>query len=98
MPDHCDDILRGVSDVVEALGGTNAAARKVGIGPPAVANWIANDCFPPARFIAIDTELRKLGKTADPALFRKHRRRGLREMQPKDKKNSVQPALMGEHS
>lgn len=39
--------LKTVSEVVEAFGGTSAAAEWAGIGPSAVSNWLSKGFIPP---------------------------------------------------
>lgn len=72
--------LRTVGDVVEALGGTKAAAEWADVGPSAVSNWIAKAFIPPGWHYRINTELGARGLEIDPAVFglqpdaRPHRR------------------------
>jgi DNA-binding transcriptional regulator YdaS (Cro superfamily) len=71
MSDHCDRILYKVRDVIDALGGTNAAAERMGVSPPAVSWWLSNGRFPPARFLEIRAALIEIGRDVDPTLFQK---------------------------
>lgn len=62
--------LRTIPEVIAALGGVAATAEITGCTRGAVANWRLEGRRIPARtFLAIDSELRKSGRTADPALF-----------------------------
>jgi DNA-binding transcriptional regulator YdaS (Cro superfamily) len=71
MPDHCDEIplLCSVREVVHVLGGTNATAERMGVGPPAVSWWLSNGRFPPARYLDIRAAVQAVGRDVDPALF-----------------------------
>lgn len=42
-----------VSEVIDALGGTLAAAEIFGVTMPAVSNWRAEGKFPPARHLQV---------------------------------------------
>lgn len=62
-------MLTTVDDVIEALGGTAAAAGLTGVTPPAVSNWrergkIATDKFP-----LIREALAAKGKEASLSVF-----------------------------
>lgn len=52
------------------LGGTMAAAGRLGVSPPAVSYWLSNSCFPPGRYLSIAAALKECGYTVDPLLFR----------------------------
>lgn len=62
-------ILRNVRDVVDALGGTYAAADWAGITPAAVSHWIAREFIPPGWHYRLSEEMRKFNCIIDPAVF-----------------------------
>lgn len=71
MPDHDDEILlRSVRSIVEALGGIAAVAELLGVGPTAVANWLAYDVIPPRWYLLLSDVLAERGRKADRKLFR----------------------------
>lgn len=43
-----------VKDVIEYMGGTVETARKLGVQPAAVSQWIASGVIPPKRAIQIE--------------------------------------------
>lgn len=62
-------MLETASEVIDALGGTTAAARALGTTPQAVCNWRATGQLPIKRFFVISGELEKIGKVAPLSLF-----------------------------
>lgn len=62
-------MLNSVDDVIEALGGTAAAAALLGVGSPAVSNWRLRGKVPQEYFLLVGGALKGLGKEADPAVF-----------------------------
>lgn len=61
--------IRTLDELIEALGGTAAAATKAGVTPPAVSNWRTRGRIPPEHFLRLSDEIGKLGRRLDPALF-----------------------------
>jgi hypothetical protein len=78
MTDHSEKtlvLLTTVRAVVDALGETDVeAAARLGVGPTAVANWLAKGCIPPSWYFRISDELGALGYEADRSLFRQYRK------------------------
>jgi hypothetical protein len=62
-------MLRSVDDIVDALGGTGAAAELVGLGRSAISNWRARGTIPAENFLTVASELEKRGLEVDPAAF-----------------------------
>lgn len=58
-----------VDDVIDALGGTHAAAQLFGVTDAAVANWRVRG-LPPRRFLTFRAVLASRGIAAPPSLFR----------------------------
>lgn len=59
-----------VSEMIDALGGTNVVAETLGVVPSAVRNWRAAGVFPASLYPKI-AELAAARKVeVDPALFR----------------------------
>lgn len=66
MTDH----LTTASAVVDALGGTVATATLLGyVNPHAVSNWRARGTLPADKYLVMQAELAKRGKTAPPSLW-----------------------------
>jgi len=62
-------MLKTVDDVIEALGGTGAAATLVGIGAPAVSMWRAAGKIPSDNYLVICQALKTRKKRVDPSVF-----------------------------
>lgn len=62
-------MLRTVEAVVEALGGTTAAAAAAGVGASAVSNWLDRGKIAPDKFLLVREALFAVGKEADPCVF-----------------------------
>ncbi len=62
-------MLKSVEDVVEAVGGTFAAAALTGVTPPAVSNWKERRFIPSEYFALFSDKLTRLGKEADRSVF-----------------------------
>lgn len=62
-------MLTTVEAVVEALGGTTAAASTAGVGASAVSNWLERGKIAPDKFLLIREALAAVGKEADPCVF-----------------------------
>ena len=62
-------MLTTVEAVVEAFGGTTAAASAVGVGAPAVSNWIERGKIPSDKFLLVRDALAAVGKDVDPCVF-----------------------------
>lgn len=59
-----------VDDLIDALGGTNKAARKLGKTPRAVSQWRKRKRIPSDLFLTVDTALKAAGKPpAAPEVF-----------------------------
>ena len=58
-----------IETVIEALGGTAATARVVGVVPSAVSNAKSAGKFPAAWRMPIFLHLRKIGRTEDAERF-----------------------------
>lgn len=65
-------VLETVRALVDALGGTKATAEMLGVLPSTVSNWLAFDCIPPKRFLAMAAKLKPLGLEPSPKLFREN--------------------------
>jgi hypothetical protein len=61
--------LRTVDEVINAVGGTAAAAALAGVKTPAVSNWRARGRIPSNKSKMFADRLAQLGKSAEPALF-----------------------------
>jgi hypothetical protein len=57
------------SEVIDALGGTDALAATLSATPRAVRSWRSAKEFPPKTYIAITAELAKIGQAADVSLW-----------------------------
>lgn len=55
-------MIQTVDDLVEALGGTVAAGKLVGLGAPAVSGWKTRQRIPPEHYFAICEALEIAGK------------------------------------
>lgn len=62
-------MLSTVDEVIEAVGGTAAAAGIAGVSPPAVSNWRGRGRIPSEKFMIFAAALRGLGKEASPDVF-----------------------------
>lgn len=65
-----DGPLTSASAIIDVLGGTFEAARKLGKTPQAVTNWRARRMIPPELFLVVTDLIGRSGKAADPAVFR----------------------------
>jgi hypothetical protein len=70
MPPEKQQVLVSVREVVAAMGGTTALAEWCGVTVSAVSNWAAEGWIPPARYLAISTELMRRGYRVAPSVFR----------------------------
>jgi hypothetical protein len=61
--------LTTVAQVVEALGGTKAAAEWADVGQSAISNWIAKEFIPPGWHYRLDQHLSVEGYQLDPVVF-----------------------------
>jgi DNA-binding transcriptional regulator YdaS (Cro superfamily) len=61
--------LATVDDVIEAVGGTAAAAALAGVKPPAASNWRARGRIPPGKSMIFAEALKQRGKEANPSVF-----------------------------
>ena len=52
-------MTRTASEIVKALGGTNAAARFFGVRPPSVSGWLRADLIPDERLIPYAAKLER---------------------------------------
>ena len=62
-------MLDSVSTVVDAFGGTNAVARRLGVGPPAVSNWRAAGVIPSEYFLVFSSWAAAKRLRLDAAVF-----------------------------
>ena len=63
-------MLTTVDEVIEALGGTKAAADAVRVLPSAISNWKARGSIPSDKYFAISASLRDRGeREPSPAVF-----------------------------
>lgn len=62
-------LLSTTGDVIDVLGGNAAVARRFGVSPQVVSNWRVGT-FPSKTYVAIQAELKPMGYTAAPSLFR----------------------------
>lgn len=62
-------MLTTVDDVIEALGGTAAAAGLTGVSAPAVSNWRERGKIAPDKFLLIREALAAQGKEACLSVF-----------------------------
>ncbi len=62
--------LTTVDDIIVALGGKHNVAAKADVRFEAVCNWEREGSFPPRTYVAFQTELQRLGKTAPASLWR----------------------------
>lgn len=62
-------MLTSVEAVIDALGGTAAAADLLGLGRPAISNWKFRGAIPPENFMMISEALTVRGLHANPAIF-----------------------------
>lgn len=62
-------MLITVDEVIEALGGTAAAAALIGVSAPAVSNWRERGKIAPDKFLLVREALKSLGKDVDPCVF-----------------------------
>lgn len=60
--------LTTTEQVIEALGGTTAAAEWAGMGPSGISNWLARG-IPPGWHYRIDRYLATKGYTVAPEVF-----------------------------
>lgn len=62
--------INDLDELIGALDGPSRAAEKFPeISPQAICNWRMKGFVPPSRHVQVILVLKKLGKTADPALF-----------------------------
>lgn len=63
-------IMRSVPDVIEALGGENKAAEKIGVVTGALRNWRGREGYIPATyFLLVQHLLKRHGSRADMSVF-----------------------------
>lgn len=58
-----------VRSVIRALGGTAQVARWVGVGMPAVSNWIAEGYIPPGLHLQFFLAIERRGERVSPCVF-----------------------------
>lgn len=66
-------VLKSVRALVDALDGTKETAAIFGVVQSTVSNWLAFECIPPKRFLAIAAVLKPRGYAPSPDLFREYR-------------------------
>jgi hypothetical protein len=62
-------MLSTVDEIIDAVGGTAAAAGICGVGLSAVSNWRSRGRIPSEKFMIFADALKRLGKKASPSLF-----------------------------
>jgi hypothetical protein len=62
-------LLRTVDNVIDALGGTCAAAELLGVTPAAVTNWRARKKIPGSWHLCVQRELAASGHEASDDVF-----------------------------
>ena len=62
-------MLKSVDDIIEALGGTSAVAKRAGVSPSAVSNWRALGSIPAEYFLAFEAWAGERGVRLDPSVF-----------------------------
>ena len=62
-------MLKTVDDVIDAVGGTSAAASLAGVKLSAVSNWRARGRIASEKFMIFAEALRARGKKASPVVF-----------------------------
>lgn len=62
-------MLNTIDELIEALGGNDAAAKIANVTRPAVSNWKARGLIPAVYWQRFDEELRRLRLKANPAIF-----------------------------
>jgi hypothetical protein len=70
--------LQTASEVIDALGGTQEAAKILAMSPQGVSMAKARGTFSPGRFLIVLRELRGLGYVASPTLWGIEAPQGLR--------------------
>lgn len=66
------EMLETTDAVIDAVGGTSAAAGLFGFDPRRVSNWRKAGRFPPETFLVLTAALRAIGKTAPSTLWSMH--------------------------
>ena len=62
-------MIRTVRELVDALGGTGATARFLGIVPSNVSNWLADDDIPRGHHLELYLELERRGLRVSKSVF-----------------------------
>lgn len=62
-------MIVSVEQLVDALGGTSAAAELMAVDKRVVSNWKARGRVPAEYFLSLIGALANLGEEADPAIF-----------------------------
>lgn len=62
-------MLNTVDSVIEAVGGTTAAAELAGVTPPAVSNWSARGKIARGKFMLFRDVLASKGFEVSPVVF-----------------------------
>ena len=76
--------LTTVNEVIEALGGTKAAASLLSISPSAVSVWRVNNKLPAHTFTVISQELLSKMLSADFSLWNFDRKKSSRRLETVD--------------
>ena len=63
------DEIRSVDELIDLIGGTAAAASKLGVTMPAVSNWRKRGFIPAEYFAAFSEEARTRGRGLGFSLF-----------------------------
>ena len=62
-------MISTVDSVIDALGGTFEASKRLGVTPPAISNWKARGIIPADRYLAVTAALKVTNKSVDPRVF-----------------------------
>mgnify|MGYP001590215986 CR=1 FL=1 len=60
--------FKTADEVIDALGGTSKAAKKLGCSLQVITNWRARR-IPPEMFLVVTDILNEMGRTAEPTVF-----------------------------
>jgi hypothetical protein len=75
-------LLNSADEVIDAVGGTAAAARLVAASIASVSNWRARDRLPPRTFLLFEEALDVVGAAASSTLWGIDPPRGARAAMP----------------
>lgn len=61
--------IRSIEELISLLGGPTKVAARLGVGVPAVSNWLQRK-VPPEHFLLLSDAAEAKGRTLSPDLFR----------------------------